>query len=194
MRTLMKKIRIKYVWLWLVAAVMLAVMIPFGIHQFNLMWYPQKYRQSIERWAEEYDIDPKILYAVIKTESGFNPDAESNVGARGLMQITEETFAWIKLKAAPNEEISFEDLYDADTNIRFGAYFIDRCLERYNGDLGTAAAAYHSGWGTVDKLLEDPAYTADGSVLSEYPFPQMNRYVYKITRNYQKYLTLYGEQ
>lgn len=190
----MKKQHFKNFWLWLIGVVVLLLLLPIGIHQFNLIQYPQKYQQSIERWAAEYDIDPQILYAVIKTESGFNPNAVSDVGARGLMQITEETFAWIKLKAAPNEEISFEDLYDADTNIRFGAYFIDRCLERYNGDLATAAAAYHSGWGTVDQLLEDPAYTADGFVLTEYPFPHMNRYVYKITHNYKKYLTLYGEQ
>ncbi len=51
----------------------------------------------------KYNIDPMILYAFIRTESNFNPNAESNVGARGLMQITEITFDWIKMKIAPNE-------------------------------------------------------------------------------------------
>lgn len=189
----MKKIQLKKHWLWLTGIIFFALLVcfPFVYEKINLMRYPQKYRESIERWAAEYQIDPYVLYTVIKTESGFDPKAVSNVGARGLMQITEETFEWIKSKTAPDEDICFDDLYDADTNIRFGAYFIDVCLDRYNNDLATAAAAYHSGMGTVDKLLQDPAYTFDGAVLEEYPYPQMNRYVYKITHNYQHYLNLY---
>lgn len=183
----------KKIWI-LPVVIVLALLLPFAVRQINLLRYPQKYQMFIEKWAEEYDMDPYILYAVIKTESGFDSNAQSNVGARGLMQITEETFAWIKLKSAPYEEIAFEDLYDANTNIRFGAYFMNRCLERYNGDLATAAAAYHSGWGTVDELLEDPAYSSDGKTLQEYPYPQMNRYVYKVTKNYKGYNDLYGEQ
>ena len=69
------------------------------------------------------------------------------------MQITEQTFDWIKGKIAPEEPLTFDDLYDPETNIRFGSYFVSCCLLRYQDDLSTAAAAYHSGWGTVDALL-----------------------------------------
>ena len=54
--------------------------------------YPLKYRDIIETQAEKYSIDPAFLYGMIRTESNFNPDAESSAGARGLMQITEVTF------------------------------------------------------------------------------------------------------
>jgi soluble lytic murein transglycosylase len=154
--------------------------------------YPCKYTEAVEQWAEEYDLDPLLIYTFIRTESGFSATAESSVGARGLMQITEETFIWLKSKIAPDEGITFDDLYDASTNIRFGAYYIKCCLARYNEDVSTAAAAYHSGCGTVNALLTKSAYTDDGKTLSVFPYAQMNNYVWKITRTYQRYQELYG--
>ena len=64
------------------------------------------------------------------------------MGARGLMQITDETFLWIKSKIAPGEEITFDDLFDPAVNIRFGTYLLATCLARYDGDFSTAAAAW----------------------------------------------------
>lgn len=154
--------------------------------------YPRKYSEYVTYYAGKYDIDPLILYAIIRTESNFDPDAESNAGARGLMQITEITFDWIKSNIAPTEDLTFDDLYDPETNIRFGAYFVKYSLMRYEYDLATAAAAYHSGWGTVDELLADSEYSADGVTLDSYPYPQMRQYVRKITASYERYQEIYG--
>ena len=139
--------------------------------------YPRKYDEYV---------------TIIRTESNFNPQAESNVGARGLMQITEITFDWIKTKIAPDEPLTFDDLYDPEVNIRFGSYFISYCLQRYDDDLATAAAAYHSGLGTVDTLLADSQYSQDGKVLDAFPYPQMRRYVQKVTDAYAQYSEIYG--
>ena len=155
--------------------------------------YPQRFTEYVEYYAGKYGIDPMILYAFIRTESNFNPNAQSNVGARGLMQITEETFEWIKSKIAPTEPLTFDDLYDPETNIRFGTYFVSYCLLRYQQDLATAAAAYHSGWGTVDDLLAQSEYSADGKTLDHYPYPQMRQYVRKITHSYQRYQEIYNQ-
>lgn len=149
--------------------------------------YPLKYMNSVEKYAEEFELDKYLLLAFIKTESGFNPNAVSHADAIGLTQITEETFEWIKLKMCPYEDFVFEDLFDPDTSIRFGAYYISRCMQRYNGDIDTAAAAYHSGWGTVDGLLGDD----ENGMLTEFPFEQMENYVYKINKAYNAYLELY---
>lgn len=146
----------------------------------------------MERWAGEYEVDPLLIHAVIRTESSFQPDAESGAGARGLMQMTEDTFDWVKSKIAPGEDLTFDDLFTPDTSIRFGTYFLDGCLKRYGGDVSTAAAAYHSGWGTVDGLLEDGAYSEDGVTLSSFPYRQMGHYVKKINDAYEKYRALYG--
>ena len=102
--------------------------------------YPQRFTEYVEYYAGKYGIDPMILYAFIRTESNFDPNADSDAGARGLMQITEVTFDWIKMKIAPKESLTFDDLYDPETNIRFGSYFVSYCLDRYSGHLATAAA------------------------------------------------------
>lgn len=107
------------------------------------------------------------------------------------MQITEETFDWIKTKIAPSEPVTFDDLYNPEVNIRFGTYYLHYCMERYAGDLATASAAYHSGQGLVDRLLEDARYSDDGVTLHTFPYEQMNLYVHKVERNYKKYQELY---
>lgn len=163
-----------------------------GLKKLDYARYPEKYQDIVEHYAKENQIDPLILYSVIRTESGFNPKAVSNVEARGLMQITEETFEWIKSKIAPDEPLTFDDLFDPETNIRFGAYYFAQCMQRYHGDLSTAAAAYHSGWGTVDNLLNQEEYSKDGSILHTFPYNQMKRYVYKITQAFKKYNQLYS--
>lgn len=183
-----------------VAAVVLCLLIAgtqlfaFGGREFLYLQYPRKYEEYVEYYAGKYEIDPLILYAFIRTESNFDPNAESGVGARGLMQITEVTFDWIKGNIAPDEPLTFDDAYDPETNIRFGSYFVKYCLMRYEDDLATAAAGYHSGWGTVDGLLEDGDYTDDGDTLTEFPYEQMNLYVRKITGSYRWYQRLYGEE
>ena len=154
--------------------------------------YPRKYDEYVTYYAGKYQIDPYILYSIIRTESNFNPQAESNVGARGLMQITEITFDWIKTKIAPDEPLTFDDLYDPEVNIRFGSYFISYCLQRYDDNLATAAAAYHSGWGTVDNLLRMEEHSSDGQTLKGFPYNQMHHYVEKITAGYAAYTRLYG--
>ena len=155
--------------------------------------YPLEFTEEVEQYAAEFNLDPFLIYTVIHTESGFDPLAESNVGARGLMQMTEETFEWIKSKIAPEENLTFEDLYTPAVSIRFGSCFLSMCMERYGQDVSTAAAAYHSGWGTVDILLQDSGNTEDGIRLTSFPYDQMYNYVQKINRTYEAYLQIYAE-
>ena len=183
----------------LAAVVLLVVVLAAGV--LGIRWggealgralHPKEYSEYVEYYADKYRIDPLLLYSFICTESGFDPEAQSSVDARGLMQITDETFQWIKSKIAPTEALTFEDLYDPEVNVRFGSYYLAVILDRYDQDISTAAAAYHSGWGTVDKLLEQEKYTEDGRTLIVFPYEQMDLYVKKIHRNYDIYQRLYG--
>ena len=124
-----------------IAAVILTVLPPLARKADQLL-YPRKYSQQVEQWAAEYGLDPLLVYAFIRTESGFDPAATSSVDARGLMQMTEETFIWLRSKIAPDEGLLFANLYDPETSIRFGCYYLHLCMERYNGDVATAAAAW----------------------------------------------------
>ena len=168
--------------------------VPTVYNRVERLLYPRKYEQLVEKWAAAYELDPLLVYAFIRTESGFDPQATSSVDARGLMQMTEETFLWMRSKIARDEQLTFADLYNPDTAIRFGCYYLHLCMVRYKGDVSTAAAAYHSGWGTVDQLLQMEEHSADGQTLQGFPYNQMHHYVNKITACYQTYQRLYAGQ
>ncbi len=166
--------------------------VPGASDEVERQLYPQKYSAQVLYWSAEYDLDPLLVYSFIRTESGFDPDATSDAGARGLMQMTEDTFIWLRTKIAPVDGLTFDDLYEPDVSIRFGCYYLHLCLERYHNDVSTAAAAYHSGWGTVDALLRDGEHSADGLTLTGFPYAQMNHYVEKINSCYRNYQRLYA--
>lgn len=92
----MKKFLKTLVLLFLLCVVLLAL--PPVRRQVEQRLYPRKYNDLVEQYAAEYDLDPLLVYSFIRTESGFDPGATSSVDARGLMQMTEETFLWLRSK------------------------------------------------------------------------------------------------
>ena len=83
------------------AVVLTVCAVPPLCNRAEQLLYPRKYEQLVEKWAAAYELDPLLVYAFIRTESGFDPQATSSVDARGLMQMTEETFLWMRSKIAP---------------------------------------------------------------------------------------------
>ena len=112
-----RKRRLRLLILCLLALVLL-VAAPHLWHRAEQLLYPRKYEQLVDQWAQTYKLDPLLVDAFIRTESGFDPVATSSVDARGLMQMTEETFLWLRSKIAADEDLAFADLYDPDTSIR----------------------------------------------------------------------------
>ncbi len=160
-------------------------------YEYRLAAHPKKYTEYVEKYASEYEIDSDIIYAVIKTESSFDSDAVSSVGARGLMQIMEETFDWIKFRLGDDDTV-YDDMFDPETNIRYGAYLVDYLLEKF-GDKDTAIAAYHSGAGCVSGWLEEKENSADGKRLDNIPSSTAAHYVNKINDALANYKELYIE-
>ncbi len=181
----------------LIAAVMTAVLallivgVFFGYNKLIESSYPLKYRELVERYAAENHIDKYLVYAVIKTESGFDPSAESAVGARGLMQIMQDTFDWIKYKS-DDEDAVYYDMYNAETNIKYGCKLLGYLTEEF-GNTEAVAAAYHAGRGNVNEWLADKRYSADGVHLDEIPISDTAHYVSKIKKAMDKYVKLYDD-
>lgn len=161
-------------------------------YEYKLVSHPKRYSEYIEKYAAEYEIDEDLIYAIIKTESGFNAEVVSNVGARGLMQIMEETFNWIKFRLGDNET-AYDEMFEPEQNIRYGAYLIDYLLEKF-GDKDTAVAAYHSGAGCVSEWLTEKENSADGKRLDNIPSSTAAHYVNKINKALSVYKELYAEQ
>ncbi len=161
-------------------------------YEYRLAAHPKKYSEYVSKYAQEYEIDEDLIYAVIKTESDFDCEAVSNVGARGLMQIMEETFDWIKYRL-DDEESVYDDMFDPEMNIRYGAYLMDYLLEKF-GDKDTAVAAYHSGAGSVSSWLEDKENSSDGKRLDNIPSNTAAHYVNKINNALSNYKELYNNE
>ena len=115
--------------------------------------HPLEYEHIVLGHAGNYDLDPALIAAVIYRESRFDPNAVSESGAVGLMQLLPDTAEGIA-ELTGGEGFVASDLYDPEINVRYGAFYLRRLLTKYDGDLELALAAYHAGQGNVDEWLD----------------------------------------
>ena len=153
--------------------------------------HPLYYADLITQYALSQELDPALVSAVILCESSFDPAAESRLGARGLMQLMEDTAAWIAHKLGEDDETySFDRLYDPEVNIRFGTWYLGYLSRRFDGDATKIVCAYHAGQGNVDSWLSNPLYSSDGVTLETIPTQDTAAYASRVLRAqtvYQKY-------
>ena len=152
--------------------------------------YPLKYTEYVEKYSREYNIDKYLVYAIIKAESNFNENAKSKSQAIGLMQIMELTAIEIAEKMELN--VSEEDLFNPDLNIKIGLKYYKELMDKYNNNYQMAIVAYNAGIGNVDKWIKDGVIKEDGSNLENVPFKETENYLRKIIRDYEIYKKLYN--
>lgn len=152
--------------------------------------YPLDYEAYVIEYAAAYDVPPEMVYAIIKTESNFDPQATSHRNAYGLMQITQETFWWAQAKMGVEEEIDF---YDPETNIKYGTYIYSLFYQEF-GNERAALCAYNAGRGNVNSWLSDPAYSSNGTEIEVIPFEETRNYVDKVLASKQAYEQLYAQR
>lgn len=161
------------------------------MHGYELA-YLKPYSDEIFKSAKEYNIDPYLLWALMREESYYKSDAVSRVGALGLMQIMPSTAKDIasRLKVKFNEK----DLLEPGQNIRFGAFYLGSMLAMFSGDVDKALAAYNGGAGNVGKWR----YSKLGSTKEDFPtaisFLETRDYITKVSNSYLIYKKLYGNK
>lgn len=158
----------------------------------TLQVYPVEYEAEIRRYAGENGVDPAWPAAVILAESSYQPEAVSSVGAQGLMQLLPDTAAWVAGKHG--EAYAEGCLFEPETNIRYGCWYLGYLLRRFDGNLVCATAAYHAGQGQVDKWLADPECSDDGATLERIPSDATDTYVKRVLKYYEKYAELYAPE
>ena len=150
-------------------------------------FYPLKYKTEIRTIAEFYDVNSALIASVINAESGYHPNAVSNKGAVGLMQVIPSTAEWVASKIGI--DFSIDALKHPRTNILIGTYYLKYLLDKFR-DTKTALIAYNAGEGNVQNWLGNTAYLAkdsENAVLKSCPFPGTNKYVEKVLNGIKFY-------
>ena len=153
--------------------------------------YKLPYRDLIEACAVEQGIPPALIASVIYHESRFDPMAVSSVGARGLMQIMPDTGQWIAERLQETEGYTQDSLFDVETSIRFGTWYLGFLARMFEGDIVKIAAGYNAGQGQVGEWLKNPAYSSDGHTLTVIPFAETAQYVSRVVNAYEIYIKHY---
>jgi soluble lytic murein transglycosylase len=154
--------------------------------KFREVTLPLRHDDIIRQQAEEKDLPPDLIAAVIYAESRFR-DQESHAGARGLMQITPETAAFIERDSGGNT-FTASDLSDPDINIRYGSYYLRYLLDKFDGNEVAALAAYNAGetnvaaWGGSSLRLED------------IQFAETREYVHSVEEKRRDYASHYAKE
>lgn len=139
---------------WLAAFVAIVVGALAYVNQTSPPWYeriryPLSYSEYIRVHAREHGLDPALVAAVIYQESKFRTSAKSSSGAIGLMQLTPSTAEGIAIRTH-GSAFHTSDLYNAEINIRYGAWYLHNLFVKY-GSERLVLAAYNAGQGNVDK-------------------------------------------
>ena len=151
--------------------------------------YPLKYEKLILEAADEYGVDPYLVAAVAKAESGFDRDARSSVGAVGLMQLMPDTAEWIQRQPDWRGGV-VADLTEAEGNLHLGAYYLAFLTELFDGDVRMTLAAYNAGQGNVAGWLRD-AGTPDTLGAEDIPFPETREFVDRVEKLRRMYRELH---
>lgn len=154
--------------------------------------YPLNHFDIVKDEAAKNNLDPYLVMAIIKTESGFKKDATSNKEAKGLMQIMDSTANDINNKTNIVDEVG-DNLYDENVNIALGCKYFSSLINKYNGNYYLAICAYNAGMGNIDKWIEQRIIDSN---LNEFrnvnlPFSETKKYLKKVMTSYKMYKVLY---
>lgn len=155
-------------------------------------FYPFPYQQTIEKYAEQYNVDPLLVIAVIREESRFLPTSESKKGAVGLMQLMPETAQWIAEKLG-DSQYTQEELEVPEKNIQYGTWYLGSLQKEFKNNLMLVLAAYNGGRGHVQEWIKTDTINLDDLNVQDIPFQETRSYVEKVNASYQKYISLYRQ-
>ena len=158
---------------------------------WKLAW-PRPYAGTVGRAVSEFGADPALVYAVMREESTYRPEAESPAGAIGLMQLVPPTASRIAVRLGV-KGFEPEKLLAPDLNVRFGTYYLEELLSQFEGRRPLAIAAYNAGPEAVAQWVAAHDEFDAEIFVESIPYSETRRYLRKVLRSYSMYRLLYGE-
>jgi soluble lytic murein transglycosylase len=152
---------------------------------------PLRHDDIIRQQANEKNLDPALIAAVIYQESRFRP-RESSAGALGLMQLLPDTAHFIAGKTG-GSKFTTEDLATPQINIAYGAWYLRYLMNQFDNDETTALAAYNAGIGNVQKWLSESGETVLKDP-DDIPFAETREYVKNVLKARDEYRVEYAKE
>jgi soluble lytic murein transglycosylase len=151
--------------------------------------YPRAYPDAVEPSAAAFEVEPELVWSVMRQESAFSPVALSSSQAMGLMQVIPSTWTWLaELKREPAG-----DPYDPDANVRYGVYYLRWLLDYHRGDLELVVTSYNRGQGYIRRLFEGDVVRRDKDELYRFiDALETREYLQRVMVNLETYRLLYG--
>jgi len=162
-----------------------------AFRQQSFYWqalYPFPFFKEIETWSQQRQLNPLLVTALIRQESGFKPDIRSNANAIGLMQLIPPTAKWVASKI----NLKQYNLVEPNDNIRLGTWYLDYTDQQYHNNSLLAVASYNAGAGNVAKWLRQLGKSDPDEFVEAIPFDETKNYVRQVFGNYWNYLRLYN--
>jgi len=158
--------------------------------RFVYMW---PYQNEIVTYANKNNIDPFLVAAVIKNESGFKPGAVSPVGAIGMMQIMPETGEWIARQMGLSS-YHVQRLYDPQTNIRMGCWYLSELKYEFRGNMVLQMLAYNAGRGNTHLWMSANGWDYEFGKITNIPYEESRGYVTSVLHDRDEYYRLYKDK
>ncbi|HEX9117483.1 MAG TPA: transglycosylase SLT domain-containing protein [Anaerolineae bacterium] len=163
---------------------------PYAARTFWELSYPKAYSATVQAQTAQFAVDPLLVWAVMRAESRFEPEALSYAGARGLLQVMPDTQSWIAEQLG--EDIPPGAAYTPEANIHLGTWYLHYLLKLFGGDVELAIAAYNGGPGSVGNWIKDPRVKNRDDLIRWIGFGQTREYLERVGINYLVYQALYG--
>ncbi|NVJ03244.1 transglycosylase SLT domain-containing protein, partial [Myxococcus sp. AM009] len=154
-------------------------------------FYPRAFATAVEGAATRHQVDPYLVWAIMRRESAFRPEVMSMADARGLMQIIPKTANAIAEKLTEPAPAP-ADLFSPERNIRYGAWYLSRLMERFAHPV-LAAAAYNAGPGSAAKWIQERGSLPLDLFVETIPFKETRGYVKQVVADLFLYHAFYGD-
>ncbi len=171
---------------------LLALLVAVGLvalWRSNAFWNalsPVTHKEALYKLAGRTKVDPLLLAAIVRAESGFNPFAESHKGALGLMQLMPATAEQMAKKLKINYQ-DRDDLYTQDINLTIGAHYFAQQLKAFDGNLVMGLAAYNAGPTKLRSWKLEPYGKEQDELVASIPLAETRGYVKNVLWHYRFY-------
>jgi soluble lytic murein transglycosylase len=162
-------------------------------HLEELWWHawPSAFEELVvASTSARNSVEPALVYAIMREESGYRPKILSVSGARGLLQIMIPTGELLADRLG-EKQYEPDDLFEPATNIKLGAFYLKELMGRFDGRLSASIASYNAGPNAVEGWLENPTAVEDDVWVESIPYDQTRSYVKRVMRSYHAYRVLY---